>query len=189
MILIVLPDIPYETDLLAKAQFGDQAALRSLYDQYFPPVYQFIRLRIADREDARDLAADVFMDFFSALQRRKAPTISLRAWLFRVARNKLYDHYGKRRQFPTETLEEWVPADGESGPEAQFMVRARVTRVRHALRALPVDQQEVLLLRFGQGLNLEETADLMDKSVSAVKSLQFRAVSTLRERLDQESEV
>ncbi len=185
MILIVLPDIPYEADLLAKAQFGDQTALRSIYDQYFPPVYQFIRLRIADREDARDIAADVFMDFFSALQRRKAPTTSLRAWLFKVARNKLYDHYGKRRQFPTETLEEWVPADSENGPEARFMAGARAERVRRALHALPVDQQEVLLLRFGQGLNLEETADLMNKSLSAVKSLQFRAVSTLRERLDQ----
>ena len=185
MILIVLPDIPYESDLLAKAQFGDQAALRAIYEQYFPPLYQFIRLRIADREDARDLAADVFIDFFSALQRRKAPTTSLRAWLFRVARNKLYDHYGKKRQFSTQTLEEWVPAEHESGPEARFMSAARADRVRGVLGALPVDQQEVLLLRFGQGLNLEETADLMDKSISAVKSLQFRAVSTLRERLDQ----
>ncbi|MBL8120583.1 MAG: sigma-70 family RNA polymerase sigma factor [Anaerolineae bacterium] len=180
MIVIVLPDVTAEQHLMVDAARNNQEALHTIYERYFPPVYQFIRLRINDREQARDLAADVFLDLFVALRSSRAPNISLRAWLFRVARNKLYDHYGKSRQFPTETLEEWVPASTEDDPESEFFHAIRVDRVRHAMQMLAAEQQEVLILRFGQGLSLQETADLMDRSVSAIKSLQFRAVDTLR---------
>lgn len=186
MIVIVLPDFAAEDALLARAVTGDQDAFRQIYDAYFAPVYQFIRLRVRDRDSAHDLAADVFIDFYLAL-RGRAPHTSLRAWLFRVARNKIYDHYGGRQQFPTETLEEWIPS-GEASPESQFMAAARIEQVRLALQRLPPDQQEVLLLRFGQGLNLEQTADLMDRSISAIKSLQFRALDALRAELARRGE-
>lgn len=184
MILIVLPDITVEQDLLGAARQGDPEALRMIYEQYFPAIYPFIRLRVNDREQAQDIAADVFVDFFEAVRARRAPQISLRAWLFRVARHKIYDHYGKARQFPEATLDEWMPGSPEDEPEPQAFEAFRLERVRRALRLLVPEQQEVLILRFGQGLNLQETAELMDKSISAVKSLQFRAVETLRSVLD-----
>ena len=186
MIVIVLPDVATESNLLADASRGDKNAQRQIYEQYFSPIHQFIRLRVSDREQARDIAADVFLDFFVALGNRKAPRTSLRAWLFRVARNKIYDHYGRKKRLTNEALDEWIPASPENNPEAVLMDTLQKDRARHALRMLADEQQEVLLLRFGQGLNLQETADLMDKSVSAVKSLQFRAVDRLRNILDSE---
>ncbi|MFN8372395.1 MAG: RNA polymerase sigma factor [Anaerolineae bacterium] len=184
MILIVLPDVSVERDLLAQARQNDQYAMQRIYEQYFPPIYQFVRLRVNDREQARDIASDVFFDFFLSLRGSRPPETSLRAWLFRVARNKVYDHYGKRKQFPTETLEEWVPAASDSNPENEFMRTVNLEKARRALQMLAADQQEVLILRFGQALNLQETADIMALSVSAVKSLQFRAVTKLRQLLD-----
>ncbi len=184
MIVIVLPDSNIEQDLLIDARQNKQEALKAIYESYFPPVYQFIRLRIRNREQARDIAADVFLDLFVALRGRNPPRISLRAWLFRVARNKVYDHYGETKQFPTTTLDEWIPGSDTEELETEFLRSMRVERVRHALRMLVAEQQEVLILRFGQGLSLQETADLMDKSVSATKSLQFRAMDTLRTILD-----
>lgn len=180
MIVIVLPDIADEQTLLADVSRDTPEALRIIYEQYFPPVYQFIRLRINDREQARDIAADVFLDFFTAVKGAQRPQRSLRAWLFRVARNKIYDYYGKTRQFPLATLGEWIPASSGEDPELAFAETYRVERLRQALRRMSAEHQEVLILRFGQGLNLNETADLMDRSVSAVKSLQFRAVEALR---------
>ena len=184
MIVIILPDIPAEDSLLASARQGEHHALRQIYESYFPPIYQFIRLRVNDREQARDIAQDVFSSLFVALRGRTAPQKSLRAWLFRVARNKIYDHYGEKKQFPVTTLDEWIPASSEDNPETEFMRSARVEHARTALQKLVAEQQEVLILRFGQDLSLEETADLMNKSVSAVKSLQFRAVERLRQLLD-----
>lgn len=181
MILIVLPDIPAEDRLLAHARQGNQDAIMQIYESYFSPIYNFIRLRVDDRTVAEDLASEVFIKLVSAFRSHTAPRHSLRGWLFRVARNVIHDHYGRDRQLTTETLEEWIPASPDNDPEVQFMRALDVERTRHALRMLSAEQQEVLILRFGQMLSLEETADILGKKVGAVKSLQFRAINALRQ--------
>jgi RNA polymerase sigma-70 factor (ECF subfamily) len=183
MILIILPDIPAEDRLLTLARSGDQDAMMRIYESYFPPIYNFIRLRVGDPALAEDLASDVFVKLVSAVRGRSAPRHSLRGWLFRVARNQIHDHFGRARQITTEALEEWVPASGDEEPEVRFLRAVDAERARSALRRLPNEQQEVLILRFGQQLSLQETADIMGKNVGAVKSLQFRAVNTLRQAL------
>lgn len=189
MIVLVLPDIPTEDALLARARAGDQQAVMEIYEAYFPPIYQFIRLRVGDIASAEDIASDVFVKFVGALKGRSAPRKSLRGWLFQVARNEINDHYGKDKQMPVATLDDWLPAAGDdSDPEARFMQTINSERVRQALRMLAPDQQEVIIMRFGQALSLQETADVMDKSVQAIKSLQFRAVSTLRDILTASTE-
>jgi RNA polymerase sigma-70 factor, ECF subfamily len=183
MILIVLPDIPMEQDLLDRARRGDLLAQRTIYEQYFSPVYNFIRMRVNDRDTAQDIAADVFLDFFRALGKKRAPESSLRGWLFRVARHKVIDSYGADKRL-SGPIDEWHPDTPDNMPDIQFMRASQAERVREALRLLKPEQQEVLLLRFAQNLSLEETADLMDRSVSAVKSLQFRAADNLRRLLN-----
>lgn len=180
MILIVLPDIPTEDRLLSEAQRGNADAIMQIYEQYFPPVYQFIRLRVDDRALAEDLCSDVFLKLVDSLRGGRAPRHSLRGWIFRVARNELYTHFGKMRRFPVTTLEEWTPTPTDDDLEVQMIRSFDLERARRALRMLNADQQEVLILRFGQKLDLQATADIMGKSVSAIKSLQFRAVNTLR---------
>jgi RNA polymerase sigma-70 factor (ECF subfamily) len=184
MIVIVLPDIPSEDRLLAQARQGQQDAIMQIYENYFPPIFQFIRLRVGERALAEDLASEVFVKLVDALQSSTAPRHSLRGWLFRVARNEIHDHYGKSRQLPITSLDEWLPASSDNDPEVQFMRMVGVERARRAIRMLAAEQQEVLILRFGQMLSLQETADIMGKSTNAVKSLQFRAINTLRSILE-----
>jgi RNA polymerase sigma-70 factor (ECF subfamily) len=180
MIILILPDIPSEDALLASALHGDQDAIRRVYQAYFPPIYQFIRLRVEDRALAEDLASEVFVKFIGALRTPAAPRKSLRGWLFRVARNEIYQHFGKVKTFPATTLDEWIPAPASDDPEMQLVRSLDADRVRDALRQLSDDQQEVLILRFGQALSPGETADVMGKSVAAVKVTQFRALKRLR---------
>lgn len=73
-----------------------------------------------------------------------------------------------------------MPAPSEMNPETTVSEMLDMQRVRRALHMLTADHQEVLVLRFGQRLSLQETADIMGKSLSAIKSLQFRAMETLR---------
>lgn len=183
MIFIVLPDFSTEDHLLARARDGESAAVVQIYDQYFPPVFQYIRLRVGDAPTAEDLASEVFVRLVRAFQAGNAPTATLRGWLFQVARNLIYDHQGRERQMPLTDLEDWIPAHDDD-PEKQVMFTMSAERMRRALRMLAADQQEVVILRFGQTLSLQETADIMGKSVSAVKALQFRAVQTLRSLLE-----
>ncbi|NPV65534.1 MAG: sigma-70 family RNA polymerase sigma factor [Anaerolineae bacterium] len=183
MIMLVLPDLPTEDRLLALACHGDRDAITEIYDRYFEAIFQFIRMRVEDDTLAEDLSAEVFLKLIAALQGGNAPRHSLRGWLFRVARNVLYDHYGRERQLAITALEEWIPAQPDSDPEARFFASADSQQIHRALQALPTDQQEVLILRFGQMLSLEDTAAVMGRSISAIKSLQFRAASNLRAAL------
>lgn len=184
MIVLVLPDYPTEDRLLTSAQTGDSTAIIQIYDIYFQPVFQYIRLRIGDTALAEDLASDVFVRLVRAFQTGSAPRETLRGWLFKVARNLIHDHVGRQRQLPLISLEEWMPASTDDGPEQQVIRTLSTERMRRAIRMLAADQQEVVILRFGQMLSLQETADIMGKSLSAVKALQFRAVQTLRSLLD-----
>jgi RNA polymerase sigma-70 factor (ECF subfamily) len=134
---------------------------------------------------AEDLTSEVFVKLIAALRGRTAPRHSLRGWLFRVARNVLSDHYGGAERFSTEALEEWIPASHDHDPEIEFIRSVSMVQAQSALRMLVAEQQEVLILRFGQQLNLQETADIMGKNVGAIKQLQFRAINTLRQILSE----
>jgi len=180
MFLIVLPDIEIDDGLLRRLRDGEPDAVIETYRQYFPPLYQYARLKTGDRILAQDIVSEVFVRLIESLGGRSAPRNNLRGWLFAVARNQIYRTYGKQRQLPLADLEEWMPAPSETNPEIALGDSADLNRVRHAIRMLAADHQEVLILRFSQRLSLQETADVMGKSISAVKSLQFRAVDTLR---------
>jgi RNA polymerase sigma-70 factor (ECF subfamily) len=180
MICLVLPDVAEDDRRLTRARNGDKDALAAIYQAYFEPVYQFVRLRVGAQQLAEDLTADVFTRLVQSLQGDNPPHTSLRGWIFRVARHVIYDHYGQQPELPSDTLEQWLVSDENTDPEVQAIRTLEVERLRHALRMLVPAQQEVLLLRFDQQLSLKETADIMDKNVNAIKALQFRAVNTLR---------
>lgn len=180
MFLIILPDTAADDGLLEQLRRGDVQAVIIAYERYFPPLYQYVRLKVGDRAQAQDIVSEVFVRLIESIGRPSAPRDSLRGWLFRVARNEVYHVFGQKRQLPLADLEEWMPAPPESNPEVHLGDGIPLDRVRHALRMLTADHQEVLILRFGQRLSLKETADVMGKSASAIKSLQFRALDTLR---------
>jgi RNA polymerase sigma-70 factor (ECF subfamily) len=180
MIFLILPDIADEDRLLARAHRGQQDALREIYVNYYTPIYQFIRMRTEDADTAEDLAADVFVQLVNAFRQGKGPRHTLRGWLFRVARHRLYDHYHTHPGFTETVLDEWLSIPVDDQPEAQFTHSMHMESARLAVRQLTVEQQEVLILRFGNMLSLEETAEIMGKKANAVKQLQLRALGALR---------
>lgn len=184
MILIVLPDVTTDARLLLRVRAGDEDAIISVYQTYLPPLYQYVRLRVGDSALAEDIVSDIFVKLIDSIGKAGAPHSSLRGWLFRVARSEIAQHYGEKQHLSLTNMEEWLPASSITNPETQVMETAGIERVRQAVRMLKAEHQEVLILRFGQVLSLQETADIMGKSISAIKSLQFRALDTLRQILD-----
>ena len=183
LLVLMLPDIPDEDDLLKRARRGDQKAIETIYERYFDALYRFIRWRVDDIGQAEDLTSEVFIKLLHALQGPNAPRHSLRGWLFRVARNVLHDHH--LHAIETTEWNDDLAIPGDHDTEAQLLQSLDIQRVRRALHMLAEDQQEVLILRFGHMFNLHETAETMGKSISAIKSLQFRAITTLRQVLDE----
>lgn len=183
MIVLVLPDVTIDDERLARARRGNKQAIGDIYADYFEPIYQFVRLRVGNKQTAEDLTSDIFVKFIKALKSDHAPHTSLRGWIFRVARNVIYDHYGEEQALPSETLDQWLNSDEDTDPEVQAIRSTETDRARQAIRMLAPSHQEVLMLRFDQQLSLQETADIMDKKVNAIKALQYRAVNTLRQIL------
>jgi RNA polymerase sigma-70 factor, ECF subfamily len=179
-----------EINIKAAKNGNNEAAMASIYQSYFGDICQFIQRRVGDVQLAEDLASEVFLKLIKSLGGQAAPNKSLRAWIYRVARNVIHDYYADEAEaFRRATeLGEWIPSEGDSNPEVQATHSLTVERARKAMSKLAPAQQEVLLLRFEQGLNLQETAERMGKNVNAIKALQFRAISLLRSALDKQAQ-
>lgn len=173
------PAYPDDDALIDAIQRGERDAIIATYERYFTALYRYAHFKTGDPAAAEDVVSEVFVTLIRSVGTRRVPQRHLRGWLFQVVRSQLAASY-PRPAVSLGDVEDWMPAAPESNPEVAFSEAFDIQRVRRALHLLTADHQEVLHLRFGQRLSLQETADLMGKSVSAIKSLQFRAVETLR---------
>jgi RNA polymerase sigma-70 factor (ECF subfamily) len=119
-----------------------------------------------------------------ALARGRFATRSAQAWLYRLAHNQVVDHY--RRRGTALPLEDGAPALDDV-PET-VLQRQQRAQLRQALAHLTQDQQEILRLRFGEGLKAGAIAEVLGKSEGAIRALQHRALATLRRLIHADAE-
>ena len=170
-----------EPELIRRAQNGDAEAFGCLYEHYVPPVFRFLFSHLGDRLDAEDLTEEVFFRLWRALPGYEVRQAPFGGFLFRVARNALYDHYRKtRRGAQSEALDEAHADAPERDPAAHIPENLERQELWSALDRLKKDHRLVLELRFLAGLTPEETAAAMGKSAGAVRVLQHRALRALK---------
>ncbi|MFW5748946.1 MAG: RNA polymerase sigma factor [Chloroflexota bacterium] len=173
--------------LINQARKGDPAAVARLYERYVDQIYRYIAYRV-DTQDAEDLTAEVFVRMVKSLKRYKPTGAPFEAWLYRIAAARVADYHRQKQRRPVTELPETL-SDRADAPEDRVVQQQEVNALRAALRQLKPDQQEVLLLRFVEHKTHEETAALLDKSVTAVKSIQHRALKMLARQLGSEEKV
>ena len=171
-----------QADLVA-ARRREPAAVTRVYSAYAPALFRFFMASVGDRDLAEDLTGAAFVSAIEGLPRFRGPVEALGGWLFQIARHDLYDHRRRQARSRLEPLEdnlnEAAVVAGAEDPEELAMARLEGTRVLGALRELSPDQREVLLLRMAGGLTAPEVAEILGKTVGAVKSLQFRGLASL----------
>ena len=173
-----------EASLVARAKQGDEAAISQLYRQYAPGIYGYVASRVGNPFLADDLTSDVFLRALEGLPRFEYRGISFGAWLYRIAHDRVVDHLRQQARRPTQTLENGFLAP-QGGVERTVEANLEAQRLRKAISQLTADQQQVILLRFSAGLKLRETAYVMERSIDAVKMLQSRALTRLRQLVDE----
>lgn len=173
---------PEPADLLRRARTFDITALAEIYDQYSPAIYAYALRLLGDEMQAEDCVAEVFARLLRALKAGQGPQDHLQAYLYRVAHNWITDTY-RRQPLPPLELPESLPENEELQPESSAQQRQQQERIRAALRRLPPEQRQVVMLRFYQGLSSEETAAALQKTEGAVKAMQHRALASLRNLL------
>jgi RNA polymerase sigma-70 factor (ECF subfamily) len=148
-------------------------------------MYAYIYRRVGDAALAEDLTSELFLRVLNAVQNERAWRDSFVAWLYRIAHNLVVDVY-RRRSPPLVSLDD-VPLESDADDPADAVQEAadRDT-LGAAIGRLTSDQQQVLALRFGEGLTAKETARIMNKTTGAVEAMQHRALAALRRILAKE---
>ncbi len=177
-----IPTLDDERLLVERATQGDHDAFGKLYDRFVAKIYRYIFFRIGSRNDAEDLTAQVFLRAWQAIGRYEWTGRPFAAWIFRIAHNAIVDHFRMRRE--TVPLDERLPNQETFGDLDQVTNRLWTAQVlQRALARLTDDQQQVIVLRFVEGLDTHETAQIMDRQEGAVRTLQHRALVKLRDSL------
>ncbi|MEW1912808.1 sigma-70 family RNA polymerase sigma factor [Kitasatospora sp. NPDC085895] len=169
--------------LIEAAKAGDRDAWAELYRRYRGPVLAFLTRRTGNRALAEDLTQDTFVRAMACIDGFRWTGKDMGAWIFTIARNIMFDH-DKRRATRSESTVAAV-ADSDAGicVEDQVVSLVEAERVFAALATLTEHQRTALTLRYWDDLSSREVADAIGIRVGAVKTLTWRARSTLRRTL------
>jgi RNA polymerase sigma-70 factor (ECF subfamily) len=160
----------------------EEAALATIFDTYYPPIYRYIYHHIGHEQTVEDLAAEVFSRLLEHLNNGRGPRDHLKAWLYRVAHNLVVDELRRRRHRDHLELDERLP-DQDAGVEDEARRSILAARARGALADLTPKQRSVIVMKYLQGMSNDEVASALALPVGAVKSLQNRGLAALRRSL------
>jgi RNA polymerase sigma factor (sigma-70 family) len=161
----------------------DETPVAALYERHAEAIFLYLRLHAASTEDAEDLLLEVFLAALEWEPLSALPSEDQLAWLRQVARNKLIDQYRRVKRRPVVGLEQVaaVMEDDEArAPEQVALRQEERHRLRLAVQRLPALQQQILRLRFGDGLRAAQIAALVGKREDAVRKLLSRTLTSLR---------
>ena len=177
-----------DEDLMLAYAAGDAAAFETLYARHKGGVYRYVLRQCAHAGIAEELFQDVWMNVLRA-RASYVPSAKFTTWLYRIAHNRLIDHWRTIGQVELVTAgvdEEdedplaAIPAPRGDEPDARATARERSERLQAACAALPAMQREAFLLHQEGGLELAEIAELTGAGVETVKSRIRYAVAKLR---------
>jgi RNA polymerase sigma-70 factor (ECF subfamily) len=173
-----------------KAAEGDERAAASLFDHYHPRLYRYALAKLGSHADADEVAAEVFARVLRDLDRFRWRGGGFEAWIFRIASNLVVDRVrpAARKRVGHDPRIDPRPA-AEFGPESLAVEAESSAELRAKLELLAPDQREVLVLRFAAELDTHEVGRVMGRRPNAVRQLQFRALSSLRQMMSEEVNV
>lgn len=167
---------PTDAELLTAWRGGDDDAAQQLVERHFDALCRFFRSKLGD--DVDDLIQRTFLDCVESRDRISQP--SFRAYLFSVARNRLFDHLRAAHRRPTEAIGSQSIADLRTGPSQAFAQQHTAQLVTRALQTLPLDFQITLELAYWEELRGAEIAAALGVSEHTVRSRLSRGRAMLK---------
>ncbi len=172
-----------DSELVARAH-DDQAAFGELYERYVKQIYGYIYFRTGNHHDAEDLTARVFHRALVHIGTYVERGVPFQAWLYRIAHNLVANWHRDRNRRKVVPLDEFIAAGLRSeAPEDTTEFQDEKERLVEAIRRLPEERQQLLILKFVDRLSNQEIGEIMERSEGAIKSLYHRTLLALREEL------
>jgi len=177
-----------DSRLVARARRRDATAFGELYERHLARVYRYIAYRTARQDVAEDLTSEVFLNAWRMIERFEDRGYTFRAWLLRLAHNEVVDYYRTRKP-DTSLPDHDAHTLALAGPELLAEANADRDSLLQAVRLLPEEWQQLVLLRFVENFSFEEIGTVLGKRSGACRQIQHRALARLRELLAAEEGV
>lgn len=173
-----------ETELVERAK-QDPEAFGVLYERYVTRIYRYLYYRTGNHQDAEDLTARTFYRALEHLSRYQVRGLPFVAWLYRIAHNVVANWLRDRSRRPVIALDSiatWGSA--EEDPQSALEGLEEREMLLAAFRSLPPERQELLILKFVEGMPNAQIGAIMGRSEGAIKSLYHRTLVELRKYLE-----
>ena len=163
--------------LLIEAARKDPSRFAELYENHFDRVYAYVARRVGNRHEAEDITSEVFHQALEKIGSFEWRGVPFAAWLLRIAANATADRWRQRAR-------EQGNLGKEASEEFDFDEANEQARLFRLVKELPLDQRLVIEMRFAQEKSIREIAQTVGRTEGAVKQLQFRAIRSLRTRME-----
>lgn len=177
-----------DLELVELAQSGDKDAFGELYERYLDKIYNYVYYRTGNHHDAEDLTARVFSRAMHHIEAYTDRGVPFQAWLYRIAHNLVANWHRDRGRRKIVPLDEFIAGGLRSdAPDRQAEDNEERETLLTAIRQLPEDRQQLLILKFVEHKSNAEIGAIMNRTEGAIKSLYHRTLLALRDDLGGES--
>ena len=175
---------------LVELAADDKEAFGELYERYLTKIYNYVYYRTGNRQDAEDLTAKVFERAMSHISTYVDRGLPFQAWLYRIAHNLVANWHRDQGRRKIIALDDFVAHSLQSeAPDRRTEEQEEQKQLMEAVRRLPEERQQLLLLKFIEQLSNVEIGEIMDRTEGAVKSLYHRTLLALREDLQRGEDI
>lgn len=183
--------------LVVKAQKFDEAAFTELFEIFYEPLLGYISRR-SDNDDTEDLLSETWLRVVQYLPSYKTQKdASFRAWIFRIAHNKIIDYYRTLKKHlsiedPSGSDDDDIPyslqiqGDERDNPDQKLSRKLDQAELRKYIEALPTLQREIIELKYLEEFTNTEIAHVLNKSEGNIRVIQLRGLRALREMMGDE---
>lgn len=173
-----------DAELVELAKAGNKDAFGELYERYVEKIYNYIYYRTGNHHDAEDLTARVFFRAMGHVENYTERGVPFQAWLYRIAHNLVANWHRDRGRRKVIPLDDFIAGSLRfDAPDHQLEDKEERERLLGAIRRLPEERQQLLVLKFVDHLSNAEIGAIMDRTEGAIKSLYHRTLLSLRDEL------
>jgi RNA polymerase sigma-70 factor (ECF subfamily) len=181
-------NIRQDKKLFKRIKEKDKDAFLDAYDAYADDIYRFIFFKIGSVEEARDITSAVFLKVWEYAQSRGLDeSKSLRAFIYKTARNSVIDHYrsfgGAKTENNSQEIMETLADDKQDSLSAAEKI-SDLENIKECLEKLKEEYREIILMRFIDELSFSEIAEITGRPIGNLRVLSFRALQALKELME-----
>lgn len=166
--------------LVVQAVNGKTDAFGELYIIFVEKIYRYIFYHVKSKTTAEDITGEVFLKAWRAINSCRGKENTFSSWLYRIAHNQMVDEIRKRERRPSLELEH---VENISDPKSSVEEHLEQQELLELIDCLPPNQRQVIILKFIEGMDNREIANIMGKSEGAIRVMQMRALATLKKEL------